>query len=377
MRIAVITFFQSQDNYGQLLQCYALQKILCKMGHKPYLIRFGFHQEFFHWMKKRNLLTKSGRNATRHQLKLLIHPNKNALDRGFDEFRKKHLTQSIRCYNSLAELQRNPPKARCYIAGSDQVWAQLLSNDDNRAFFLDFGPKTIKRVSYAPSFAVKDYPDELKGKLAEQLGRFDAISVREQSGVRICKDVGYEASLVLDPTLLIEAWHYRNLMIKPSISNYCFVYHVNVYSQEDLYWDKFYSYNENKNLKSVAVFANPASNVDMEFLQKAEYVYPTIGQWLGYISEAEYVLTSSFHGLVFSLLFHKPFVVCLRKESVFAGNDRITTMMELLGLSDRIMSDGSSAENLIQKPINWEHVDDVLRKKNEESISYLIHSLCE
>lgn len=375
MRIAVITFFQSHDNYGQLLQCYALQQVLRGLGHRPYLIRYGFHYDFFHWMKKKNLLTKSGRSETRHQLKLLIHPVKDAHDRGFDEFRKKHLVKSIRCYNSLAELQRNPPKAECYIAGSDQVWAQLLSDDDNRVFFLDFGHETVKRVSYAPSFAVKDYPDDLKGKLAEQLSRFDSISVRECSGVRICQELGFKATLVLDPTLLLVANHYKKLVEKPKSAHYCFVYHVNVLSSEELYWNRFSEYNNKKGLLSVASFANPKYGENMEFLEDAQYVYPTIESWLGLIEGAEYVLTSSFHGVVFSLLFHKPFVVCLRKESQFAGNDRVVTLLEGVGLTDRIMRLDAKAEEMVSNPIDWERVDTFLNQCRNESMAFLTNSL--
>ena len=372
MRVAIITFFQSQDNYGQLLQCYALQKALRLMGHKPYLIRYGFHEKYFHWLKKKNIFTTEGRYAVCRQFKKAIHYRNDSSVRGFDLFRKKHLTKTFRCYNSLAELRRHPPKADCYITGSDQVWAQLLSIEDNKSFFLDFGPQNIKRVSYAPSFAIEDYPPELKGKLAKQLSRFDAISVREQSGVRICKDVGYEANLVLDPTLLLTSQQYYKLAKKTAVSNYCFVYHVNISSKEELFWDKFHLYNVNHHLASVAAFANPTEGLNMEFMVGATYVYPTIEEWLGLICDAEYVLTSSFHGLVFSILFHKPFVVCLRKEELFAGNDRIITLLNLLDLKGRIVSEKmQDMAAVVSKPINWEKVDALLAHEREKSFSFL------
>lgn len=375
MRIAVITFFQSQNNYGQLLQCYALQSALRELGHRPYLIRYGFHQKFFHWLKAENFFTNGGLHVTYHQFKKWLRSRKDTSERSFDTFRKVHLTKSLRCYNSLAELQQHPPKARCYITGSDQVWAQLLSIDDNKSFFLDFGPQNVKRIAYAPSFAVKDYPSELKGKLAGQLRRFDAISVREQSGVRICKELGFEASLVLDPTLLLTSEQYRKLMKEPQKSNYCFVYQVNVSSKDELCWDVFSAYNNKKGFASVAAFANPNYDIDMEFLTGARYVYPSIELWLGYICNAAYVLTSSFHGVVFSLLFHKPFAVCLRKEGLFAGNDRVITLLEMMNLSDRVVQDGMKAEEVIEKPIDWEKVDAILSQKRNESMVFLNNSI--
>ncbi len=371
MRIAVITFFQSQDNYGQLLQCFALQKVLREMGHRPFVIRYGFHQEFFHWFKRKNFLTKKGLKVTYHRIKELIWPSMAFCERGFDSFRNKHLIQSVRCYNSLAELQRNPPNADCYISGSDQVWAQLLSNDNNRSFFLDFGADNVRRISYAPSFAMNDYPQELKGRLSDQLKKFDAISVREQSGVRICESLGFDAKLVLDPTLLLEVSNYEQVMDKPAIFNYCFIYHVNVTSKEELYWDVFFEFNKNVGYQSIASFANPQDEVNMEFLDGAEYVYPSIEKWLGYISQSKYVLTSSFHGLVFSVLFHKPFVVCLRKESMFAGNDRVMTLLRMLQLEDRIMNDSVNPADILSKSIDWDAIDVTLNRNREESLRFL------
>ena len=376
MRVAVITFFQSQDNYGQLLQCYALQNTLRKLGHKPYLIRYGFHQEFFHWLKKKNIITKRGRSNTLHQIIQFVNPQKEVLDRGFDAFRKKYLTKSLRCYNSLAELQQHPPKASCYITGSDQVWAQLLSNDNNRCFFLDFGSDDVRRISYAPSFAMDYYPQELKAKLSDQLKRFNAISVREQSGVAICEDVGYEAKLVLDPTLLLTVSDYEHVLDRPNKSLFCFIYHVNVISKEELHWDAFCEYNKTYGYQSVASFANPLKGENMEILDGADYVYPTIGEWLGYIKHSEYVLTSSFHGLVFSVLFHRPFVVCLRKESMFAGNDRVMTLLRMLHLEERVAKEGVKPDEILARPIDWNMVDLELDGYRKTSLNYLRNNLC-
>lgn len=375
MRIAIITFFQSKDNYGQLLQCYALQRVLRRLGHSPYLIRYGFHQKYFHWLKKSNFITRQGRIRTLKRIKEIFRHMNTPNDRGFDSFRRKHLIQSYRCYNSLSELQRRPPKAACYITGSDQVWAQLLSKIDNRSFFLDFGPESVKRLSYAPSFAVNDYPQELKIVLSEQLKKFNAISVRESSGVKICNSIGYDAKLVLDPTLLLSASDYRRLMRIPTTSKYSFVYQINVTSKEELFWDDVTTYNKKKGLRSIATFANAVDEINMEFLLGAEYVYPSIPYWLGYLFNAEYVLTSSFHGVVFSILFHKPFLVCLRKESMFAGNDRILTLLNELSLSDRVVGSGYEIEPLLSKRIDWITVDKLLSKLQTESLTFLTHNL--
>lgn len=109
----------------------------------------------------------------------------------------------------------------------------------------------------------------------------------------------------------------------------------------------------------------------MRILVGAEYVYPTIPQWLGWIKNAEFVLTSSFHGIIFSILFHVPFVVCLREESMYAGNDRVITLLNSLYLDDRILSSGTCIENILSKKINWIDVDTRLSALRLDSLAFL------
>ncbi len=372
--VCVITFFQSQDNYGQLLQCYALQETLKKLGIISKVIRYGFHEKYFRWFVKQNFTTKLGIKGLIKKI-LRIDKKKIQNDRGFDLFRRKYLRLTRNTYNNIEELQSKPPKADCYIAGSDQVWAQLLSNPNNRSFFLDFGNRNIKRISYAPSFAVKDYPDELKKTLRKNLSRFDAISVREKTGVDICNSVGYSAKLVLDPTLLLEKNDYERIAIVPKEKDYCFIYHVNIENASELEWPRFKEYNEINKIKSYATYANPIKGIDMRMMYGADYLYPSIQEWLGMIKNAKYVLTSSFHGVVFSIVFHVPFLVYLRTETLFAGNDRIITLLDELGLNDRIVNLDKNVIQLLTTNIDWDVVELKLRALRKDSISFLRDSL--
>lgn len=378
MKIGVITFFQTKDNYGQVLQCYALQQVLLQLGHKPYVIRYGFQKAYFHWIKKKHFKNRYGFHA------LLLHIchsiNKHNSDdvRQFEKFRRKHIITSLRCYNNLNELRRYPPKADCYIAGGDQIWAQLLSDNNNKSFFLDFGAKSVRRISYAPSFALLSYPEELQKILSSQLAKFHAISVREYSGVNICATVGYNATLVVDPTLLLTLQKYSEIAIVPANDKpYCFIYHVNVSSSDDILIDCFTEYNRANGIAMKAVYANEMKGINNEIIADAEYLYPTIPEWLGLISASEYVYTTSFHGVVFSIIFHKSFYVCLRKTSMFDGNDRITTLLSLLNLTDRII-DPDSLQNININPfaeIDWASVDKRLEQLRTESLSYLRNNL--
>ena len=301
----------------------------------------------------------------------------NPIDsRHFNKFRNKHIKQSLLCYNNLCELRAHYPKADCYIAGSDQIWAQLLSFEDNKSFYLDFGPKDMKRISYAPSFAMNQYPKNLEEILKKELSLFDVISVREQSGVEICKQIGFNAKLVLDPTMLLSITDYEKIIQHPTTTGpYCFIYAVNVSDPELFDWNNFRDHNTNHNIDSIAVWANRMDGQMMETLQGAHYVYPRIEEWLGYIKDAEYCLTSSFHGVVFSIIFHTPFIVVLRPDSQFAGNDRIMTLLSNLGIENRILVAGGNNTNILNEKIIWEDIDKKLDKLRRESISFLSNSI--
>ncbi len=376
-KIAVITFYQTQDNYGQLLQCYALQMVLRKMGASPVVIQYGFHDKFFQWGQWQSYFTKLGLYSLKAKLKSTIRKMFETSKgyRHFDSFRKKHLKFSSRRYNSLFELQCHPPTADVYITGSDQVWAQLIDVTDNRSFFLDFGNEKVKRIAYAPSFAMDTYPDRLLPDLGKLLKRLNAISVREATGIDICKKIGVDASLVLDPTLLLTASDYDSILKAPAHDGYCFAYHVNIATPEELYWEDFKKRNKQNHLAVYATYANIHYSSSAEFLDEATYVYPTVEQWLGWIKHAKYVVTSSFHGIVFSILFHVPFIACLLNDSPMSGNNRVTTLLTALGLEGRIIRQEKDIDAMLSAMINWDEVEMKLNSLRSLSLSFLYNNI--
>lgn len=376
MRIAVTTFFQSQTNYGQLLQAFALQQVLMRMGHFPYIIRYGFHKPFPLVLSTEPPKCCMDKLLGDKQVEVRKAGSKE--DRFFDEFRQMHLNLSENTYNHLEELQLMPPIAECYITGSDQVWAQLLSCEDNQTFFLNFGPKEVLRIAYAPSFSLQNYPEDLNDRLSQNLKRFQAISVREKTGVDICRKAGMEAKWVVDPTMLLSSEDYRMLGKESQTetpTNYMLVYHVNVTRKDFPCWDAFRNYNEENGIHTVAVHANGENQPDIEFIDGAEYLYPTIQDWIRLIDGSQYVLTSSYHGIIFSILLHKPFIAVLRSESIFAGNDRIVSILSELGLEDRIFVPGTDIQKQIHQQISWDCVDEKLDSLRQDSQMFLNMSL--
>lgn len=380
MKIGVITFWQGKDNYGQLLQCWALQQYLRKQGHEPFLIRYDFVGNVRRPSLKRFLklfliypiFQKIASIVNQNRNEKLRHYNdiKNK-ERKFCDFLKDNITVSDIVYSDYSALRKTPPLAECYITGSDQVWAQKLDYEDNKAFFLAFGNKSIKRIAYAPSFAMKNYPRKLLPLLKRELVAFDSISVRESDGCKICAAIGIKATKVLDPTLLLGKTDYFQLLRKETSSQkYVYVYSLNIASANEIRWNELQSYiKRNKN----HVIATPASGYipGRELFGPIEYSYATIQDWLSNIYYAELVVTTSFHGIVFCILLEKPFIYIPLKGKYSKGNNRVLDLLEDLDLNDRILNDDSTYESIAQQSIDWRLVNLKLVKKREDSFLFL------
>ena len=220
MRIGIITYHWA-FNYGAVLQAYALQTYLEKLGHKV---------EFINYIPKNqkvSILRKFiGRNIESTKLKLKTLRRELI----FKPFVKKLHIGEIK-YQSYQELLKTPPNYDVYITGSDQVWNNKLVcsiNEDNAIsypYYLDFGDESIIRVAYAPSFGSSEISSDLKINIKKCLSRFNSISVREKSGVEIVKSLGYsDAKLMPDPTFLLSKDEYLNIKTSNVQNKEAYVY---------------------------------------------------------------------------------------------------------------------------------------------------------
>jgi len=377
MKVGVITFWYSHENYGQLLQAYALQNYLISKGHDAFLIKFS---------------NKTSPKARRSYLKILSNfriinvfsilrelrerskPNPIADEltkhpRFFDEFRNKHLRFSPSSYKNIEELRANPPEADIYITGSDQVW----NYDFVKAldiFFLQFGKPTVKRFSYAASFGQTSVPDELKATLQQYLKTFDSVSVRESSGVEICHQLGVtNCHLLPDPTFLLsqKQWFALAETDKGFANN----------SKK-----KFFTYtlgNRPFDAKEqiLTYISEKENSVNIHSAINQDYTgnsYPTIPQWLGYLANSDCVVTNSFHGVVFSIIFNKNFIALPSMKGGTVGmNSRIVNLLEKLGLSDHLIFDFNpeTIDALINKNVAWSSVNDIIKDWKSESAYFL------
>jgi hypothetical protein len=363
MTIGVITYWTTEGNYGTILQCYALQKFLGDIGHDVYLIRYDLkldddvvkntRKAFFNKCLKILNLNLLWHYLFSKYLMMVNLKNEKKHPREFSNFKNKHIKYTKRIY-SYEDLVNDPPFADVYIAGSDQVWNFFdlpLSKIKNRlhAHFLDFGKKETIRFAYAASFGSQTLKKDYIQEISELLQRFNYISVREKSGIDICEQCGIRnVKWRPDPTALLDVDTYRLLYKNESIEKqekpYCFVYILG--NSIDLRIKDIFEWINKKKLNIVYVTAN--------FLyDRYKKFYATIPEWLYLIDNAEYVITNSFHGFLFSLIFQKKFGIIPLTNDFYAWNDRFDSLFEYFKIEKRFVD---QKFNILDKSINWECV---------------------
>lgn len=381
MKIGVITYWSSSDNYGQQLQCFALQKYLIGLGHDAYLIKYMPTSHIPLWRRiarsiKYRLLVSSQQKEKDKRLKLICERNKLLnCRRGFKEFRDKYIKSTEIVYRNIKELRNNPPAADIYICGSDQVWNNSLKDPDTAGWFLDFGKPTVKRVSYAASIG-RDIDSSEINRFTKYLKNFNAISVREQKAYTLCHQLGFDKSIIaIDPTLLLNSSAYDSIEIDSNGTDvagkpYVFIYTLNIRTAEEIYWDDFQKIIAKDGLQIRSVSSSgylPAR----ELLPGVQNEQATIPEWLSLIKHSEYVITTSFHGVVFCLLYHKPFYAVLLNNEYSKGNDRIISLLESLHLSNLIVPNSESLKQINFENIDWIDVDAMIALLRQKSTHFI------
>ena len=384
MRIGVVTYWNSSDNYGQQLQCWAMQRILKRLGHNPFLIRYSRQWPWsftscFKWILSRKTISRIVRkslkshreNANQSSLKDKLYFYSYDILRDFETFRREHIVTSDRIWKSIDDLRKHPPLADCYLAGSDQVWHDSLMESDAEGMYLAFGDAEIRRVSYAASIG-RDIPSLELDRFTELVKAFNHVSVRERDASKLCERIGIHAQVVLDPTFLITEHDIEQLRIKSREAysqSYMFCYFLNVKEFQELHWSDVQSYLKNRKLGIDIVYSSgyePAKRL----VKDIEPSFPTVQEWVAKIANSTCVYTTSYHGLVFALLFHKPFVVLPLMSHPFA-NDRMMTLLDALGLSSRMLQFHSDFAQIMDSIIDWNSVDLRLDELRQDSISFL------
>ena len=372
MKIGIVTFWWSENNYGQILQCYALQEYLRDAGHDAYLIRYDPGRDGTRYLLSRFMMVFNPvklfafiRIKARY---FLTKREQMMYNRKFEYFRSKHMSYSEKVYFSFKELKKDPPEADVYIVGSDQVWS-IPASSSIQVYFLNFGDRNIKRISYAASFGTDEPVDGFVQKITPLLRNFNFVSVREKSGLAICKKCGIDnAEWVPDPTILLDINKYRELYMNEQIRKpgkpYCFLYYLG--NQCDFSIQNIYDWASQRGLEVVYVTGNSQHD-------NFEKNYATIPEWIYLLEYAEYVITNSYHCAIFSILFQKQFAVIPLTRKDTSKNTRLDSLFELFEMNSRYIDIGFS---VIDELIDWRRVSDGIENlKQICKLNSVIHEL--
>ncbi len=363
MKVGILTF-DTSPNYGCVLQSFALYHTLEKLGYEPWLISTKKIKLGRALTVKRRVIDCINRMAHTVFPQYVSHNEAKDLSIvEIKEFVRSHSPNKI-TPSDLSELSIMD----AIVVGSDQVW-RCAYCDDVKLFFLDFAEsfENIKRVSYAASFGVQrltqdEYSKPLIAECSRLLRKFDAVSVREESGVAICRDNfgRKDVQWVLDPTMLLSPLEYLPML--PQETKGKFVHYV-----LDLDSAKA---NIIKAIED-AMGTDSVSNIDrIQYSHWASDVqqHRCVETWLSEMASAEFVFTDSFHGCVFCIIFNKPFAVYVNSAR---GSARFDSLLSLYGLQERVVTDASEIPDLMRKPIDWGGVNAKRSQMIEHSISFL------
>jgi hypothetical protein len=373
--IVIRTLSFRAGNYGGILQAYALQQVL---------LEFSPHVAVDTSDPQISLM-----RGVRFSYRMLrgVLPawvdwqwrSREEVNRRLDDFISENIAISA---NFARTNSRNigvvAGRIRAVVVGSDQVWRSAYSNIPN-SFLAFLEGANIRRLSYAASFgtdSIQDYSQDDRESARRLLGHFDGVSVREDSGVAICREeFDVEAERHLDPTMLLPTEQYLSLASsrtpRSAAAGGLLLYVLDTSETVD----------------SIADEISAALNVDRRSLlppkpesyrqfhgNVGRYLKPPVEEWILSFASASFVITDSFHGCVFAILFHRPFIVVGNRARGYA---RFESLLALFGLEHHLISTFKGRiDPRIFSP-DWEAVDMILEQERQKAMAYLRHHLAD
>lgn len=357
-RIGIITCCK-EPNYGACLQAHATQSIITEMGYEAEIIDYSFLEE------KSYLPYKQKSFSSACACILFFHLRKS-LYKAFKSFHSI-MKFSPKAFHGIEDFVNAINEYDVFLVGSDQVWNPFLGIDTN-VTLLNFYDKGPKRISYASSFGVSFLPESEEDKYAKALGKFNSLSVREISGQKIVsKLLKKEVPVVLDPTLLLDRFQWKK--------------YEGDYVPNDPYL-LIYDMQHTKELINFAVKMAKKRGWKVYALSrvilKNRHVKVLSGispaDFLSLINHAQFIITDSFHGTIFSINYHKEFFVYCGSGGKKLSS-RITNILCILNLNNRLLK--TFVQNDTLTPIDYKSIDQKLNQLKYDSLQYLSNSLKE
>lgn len=360
MKIGIITFHRA-ENYGAVLQAYALQRYINdNFFHTNAEIidyRCASIENNYSYRK----LIFSG-NIIKVIGKIVLKaPRVIRTKRNFKKFVCKYLPLSDKQYDkSSVDLMLN--NYDCVISGSDQVFNLEMTEDDTGYYLDSLSSRRCMRISYAASTGTMT-EEYLKRKAIQLLKNLDYISFRESSSLEWAKANGINGRVDIDPVLLLDANQWEDILVPINRKPYVLFFGVQDLTKEEntLKFAEDIAKRKNCELLFISIYGNVKKNN----ITRLRNIRPE--EFVSYIKNAECIITDSFHASVFSIIFHKRFFT----ETNIKNNSRIIDLLTLTGLEKCMLSDGKVINNSENIATDWNVLDDVLIKKREESFHFL------
>lgn len=366
MRIGIITHPLSY-NYGGLLQNYALQKVLKRMGHDPITLNPDMHKKVnvFKWVQSfpKRLLIKYYLGYRNLRLFTDLYPNYNwrKIMKNLQPFIDEYIKYiNIKDFDSLSKSDFD-----ALVAGSDQIWRPSYVRPIERGYLVFAKHWKVKRIAYAASFGTDEweYSEEQTRNCKELVELFDGISVRECSGIELCKKYfDVDAELVLDPTMLLTSSDYISVFMRKNTPKSCGTllnYILDESSEKTSLVNKIA---EERGLIPFRVNGNPELGYTLK-----ERIQPSMESWLRGFYDAEYIVTDSFHACVFAIIFNKPFVAWGNKER---GSARFRSLLRIFELEDRLLFSLEDFSKINDK-IDWTRINKKIDAMRSISLNFL------
>lgn len=380
MRVGILTIHKL-NNYGSVLQAYALQSTVTKLGFRGEIIDYSVHHTptvllgyATHACREQGLrllaisIFHYGIEFIQQRIGKLTRHDSHCIPMSeiFDEFRDSHLVLSKEPY-SPEKLRLNPPDYDIYISGSDNVW--LVDNrfgisDGAARYCLDFVPENKTTISYAPSMGDPNVSDRHLERFKSLLKNIDFLSVRETSTAEfICQITGHVVTTVCDPTLLLsrEEW---DLLLPEKVSfvsekPYLLVYviHPLNFDSPVFQFSRYISQKLGLEIINIGYHFNEGNPV---------YSNVTVPEFLMYFKKASLVVTNTFHGTIFSIIFRKSFYAFKPR----AGPTRIHDLLSTVGLSERFVQSDLEARKLSPE-LDYRDVEGKIQKFRCDSLLWL------
>lgn len=366
-KVGIITLHRVV-NYGSVLQTYALQKKIYECGCDSTVI--DYYPKRLHMFGMLERIKNKGEKFKKNFLirniaRIIILPSYIIRFNVFKSFLKKYIKMTVKTYYEESDFDNEKFDFDVYCTGSDQVWNSSWNEKIDKPMFLNFAPKSKKKISYAASFGKKKLESFEITETRNLLQNYDAISLREKSGVDIVEKLGINKSVhVVDPTLLLDGNEWRELSSnKYKDDKYILVYNLNRNKKIDKYAENL--------SKKTGLKVRFLSYQLHEFYKKGKIsCNPKVEDFLSLVDNAEYIITDSFHATAFSINFNKQFVIVYPENF----STRLQSLLELNNLENRVAKSECDLK-IIDNKIDFNVVNKIMNKERKRSLDWLKKAL--